>query len=120
MSPLLLQDLARQQRESLERDVIHHAPLALTYGSGYWNDPREDKGFLFPLFARSGALHGHPGFRTQIRSAAFGRRLTLSLFLLCILMPLFGMAIGISLPILILGSLLCLLVILLSIVSGRI
>jgi hypothetical protein len=65
-------------------------------------------------------LYGRPLIIRQKKSAVFGRRLILSLVLSCILLPLFGMTIGISRPILIGGSLLCLLVIVLSVVLGRI
>jgi hypothetical protein len=44
----------------------------------------------------------------------------LNAYLICILMPRFGMALGISLPVLITGSLFCLLVMVLSVVLGRI
>ena len=121
MCPLLIQDMARHHQESLQREVVCRIPYASTYGpGGFWNDSWEDGGFSFPLFDRRGFLYGRPIVTLQKKSAAFGRRLALSLVLLCILMPLFGIAIGISLPILIMGGLLCPLIIVLSIALGRI
>ncbi len=120
MCPLLSQEMARQRRENLQREAIHQVPFAPTYESGYWNHSWDDASFLFPLFERTGSAYGRPIVRSQRRSGNFGRRLMLSLVLLCIFMPLLGMALGISLPILVMGSLFCLLVLVLSIVLGRV
>lgn len=120
MCPSLSQEIARQHRESLQREVAREVPYAFSHEPGHWGNFREDAGFSFPLFDRTGILYGRPIVTLQKKPAAFGRRLILSLVLLCILMPLFGMTIGISLPVLIAGSLLCLLVIVLSVVLGRI
>jgi hypothetical protein len=98
MCPSLIQEMARQHRESLQREVAREVPFASEIEPGHW------KNFWI----------------LQKKSAAFGRRLILALGLLSLLMPLLGMAIGISLPVLIAGSLFCLLVIFLSVVSGRI
>src|SRR5258706_3773327 len=120
MYPLLNQEIASHHRESLQREAVHEVPFAPTYEPGNWSDSREDSGFSLPLFDRTSFLYGRPVVIRQKKSAVFGLRLILSLVLLCILLPLFGMTIGISRPILIGGSLLCLLVIVLSVVLGRI
>ena len=120
MYPLLNQELASHHRESLRREVVRETPFAPTYEPGNGSDSREDSGFSLPLFDRTSFLYGRPIIIRQKKSAVFGRRLILSLVLLCILMPLFGMTIGISRPVLIGGSLFCFLVIVLSIVLGRI
>jgi len=116
MCPSLSQEIARHHRESLQREVAREVPYASAHEPGHWSNFREDAGFSFPLLV----LYGRPIVTLQKKPAAFGRRLILSLVLLCVLMPLFGIAIGISLPVLIAGSLLCLLVIVLSVVLGRI
>ena len=120
MYPILSQEMARQHRESLQREVAWEIPLASESEPVNWSNPWEERGFSLPLFDRTGILYGRPVIIQQKKSVAFGRRLILSLVLLCVLMPLFGMTIGISLPLLIAGSLLCLLVIVLSVVLGRI
>ena len=120
MYPLLNQEIASHHREGLRREAAHEVPFAPPYEAGNWSDSREDSGFSLPLFDRTTVLYGRPILIRQKKSAVFGRRLILSLVLLCILIPLFGMTIGISLPVLVGGSLLCLLIIVLSIVLGRI
>ena len=120
MYPLLNQELASHHRESLQREVVHEVPFAPTFEPENWSNSREDSGFSLPLFDRTSFLYGRPVVIQQKKSAVFGRRLILSLVLLCILLPLLGMTIGISRPILITGSLFCLLVIVLSVVLGRI
>jgi hypothetical protein len=120
MYPLLSQEIARQHRESLQREVACEIPLASEIESVNWSNPWEDRGFPLPLFDRTGILCGRPVIIRQKKSVAFGRRLILSLVLLSVLMPLFGMIIGINQPILVIGSLLCLLAMVLSVVSGRI
>ena len=120
MCPSLSQEIARQHRESLQREVVREVPFAPTYEPGNWSNSWDDMGFSLPLFDRTASLYGRPVIIRQKKSVAFGRRLILSLILLCILMPLFGMTIGINLPLLAAGSLLCLVVVFLSVVSGRI
>jgi hypothetical protein len=118
MYPILSQEMARQHRESLQREAACEIPSESEPVN--WSNPWEERGFSLPLFDRTGILYGRPVIIQQKKSVTFGRRLILSLVLLCVLMPLFGMTIGISLPLLIAGSLLCLLVIVLSVVLGRI
>jgi hypothetical protein len=120
MYPLLNQEMANHHRESLQREVVHEGPFAPTFEPGNGSNSSEDTGFSLPLFDRTSFLYGRPIIIRQKKSAMFGRRLILSLVLLCILLPLLGMTINISPSLLITGSLLCLLVIVLSVVLGRI
>src|SRR5438105_1425447 len=120
MYPLMNQEIASHHRKSLQREAVHEVPFAPTYEPGNWGDSREDSGFSLPLFDRTSFLYGRPIIIRQKKSAMFGRRLILSLVLLCILLPILGMTINISPSILIMGSLFCLLVIVLSIMLGRI
>src|SRR5258706_11540679 len=117
MYPILSQEMARQHRESLQREGACEIPLASEIEPANWSNPWEERGFSLPLFDRTGILYGRPVIIQQKKSVAFGRRLILSFVLLCVVTPLFGTAIGISLPVLIAGSLLCLLVIVLNVVS---
>src|SRR5260370_18051534 len=120
MYPLLNQEIASDHRESLQREVVHEVPFAPTFERETWSNSREDSGFSLPLFDRTSFLYGRPIIIWHKKSATFRRRLILSLVLLCILLPLFGITIRLSRPILIPGRLLLLPGIFLSVLLGQI